>query len=162
MSKGYSDILVFFSQSLFPQFFTFWKIIYLSKQRFRKRWNLFEDRYYRKKNFFEWLCQNKQVYFCFVASRKDSSLHSSWRDFEAGIAKCTGNDGPWRRYEWIYGMAATGVAGAPRLWPRSSAFSSSRYCCTVSRLTIHISNAYAIRRFPSCPLSSSPNRSCNL
>lgn len=103
----------------------------------------------------------RQVYFCFVASRKDSSLHSSWRDFEAGIAKCTGNDGPWRRYEWIYGMAATGVAGAPRLWPRSSAFSSSRYYCTVSRLTIYISNAYAIRRFPSCPLSSSPNRSCN-
>lgn len=60
MSKGYSDILVFFSQSLFPQFFTFWKIIYLSKQRFRKRWNLFKDRYYRKKNFFEWLCHNKR------------------------------------------------------------------------------------------------------
>ena len=104
--------------------------------------------------------------FLFIVGREDISLRSSWHDFEAGIAKCTGNDGPWRRYEWIYGMVAMGALGARRLlWPRWSAFSSSRYCCTVSRCTIYIYSETlrraAIReRFSSRPLSSWSNRSC--
>lgn len=32
--------------------------------------------------------------FLFIVGRKDISLHLSWHDFEAGVAKCTGNDGP--------------------------------------------------------------------
>lgn len=32
--------------------------------------------------------------FLFIVGREDISLRSSWHDFEAGIAKCTGNDGP--------------------------------------------------------------------
>lgn len=78
-------------------------------------------------------------------------IHRSTRagtTLRPGIAKCTGNDGPWRRYEWIYGTAGTGgAAGAPRLWPRSFAFSSSRYCCTVSTDSQFIQPiAYTIRR----------------
>lgn len=32
--------------------------------------------------------------FLFIVGRKDISLHLSWHDFEPGVAKCTGNDGP--------------------------------------------------------------------
>lgn len=35
-----------------------------------------------------------RVNFCLLLAGEDISLRSSWHDFEAGIAKCTGNDGP--------------------------------------------------------------------
>lgn len=106
----------------------------------------------------------RQVYLCFVAGRKDSSLHSSWHDFEAWYREMYRKRWTVKalRMDLWYGGNGRGGWCAKALAKIICIFFFSILLHGKHGLTIYTTNRLHDKEgFPSCPLTSSPNRSCN-